>query len=258
MTSRSLAFRSNSVLHHATIPKSFFSTSLLPCLLTSFSAHTRSVSALTSFHFVNSAPLKKLREESALTVFWIRTQGPSGLPHRSTRELRHPGTLVPRRNCLERNDLGGFTAVARGSRPRDWFALASFRLGSDRLVSYLLFTLSEDPACARIRLRYTESNQTPFLCQALFSKIFIFCPFFAYLVTSEVSSRSVALKLCNSVEPGPHARKHKEASQTETLTRPAPSGQCSNLDKIPTAAPANTTSTPARSSASLRKTHPSV
>lgn len=199
--------RRNPNLHHAAIPKLFFVTSLLRFFFPSSSAHTYSVSAVTLFHSAYNAPPKNFREESALTVFRLRTQSLAAPCHRSTRELRHPGTLVPRRNCLERNDLGGFTAVARESRPRDWFALASFRLGSYRLVSYLLFTLSEDPACARIRLRYPESNQTPFFCQALFSEIFIFCPFFAYLVNSEVPSCWAALKLCNSAESGLRAGK---------------------------------------------------
>lgn len=63
---------------------------------------------------------------------------PLRLSTRSTRELHHPGTVIPRRMSLDRNELGDEFTVARTSRPRDPIALVSIRLGFYFRVSSLL------------------------------------------------------------------------------------------------------------------------
>jgi hypothetical protein len=154
---------------------------LLTHFFVSSSAHTRTVHPPTSFHSANNSPLKKFREESALTVLGFEPRALRPPYHRSIRELRHPGTLVPRRNCLERNDLGGYCfRFARTSSPRDPIALASFRLGFYLLVSFVCSSRSvRTRRQAGVQLRYPESKRTSFFCQDFFSKTFVFGPFFA-------------------------------------------------------------------------------
>jgi hypothetical protein len=151
-----LVCRSIPRLHHAANSSNLCRSSLVACRSLSFRERQQRVAANAGA--IGPCPSdEKFREESALTV--VSGIEPEALRpfRRSNRELHHPGTLIPRRISLDRNDLGGDFTVARISRPRDPIALASFRLGFCR-VSYLLSRSVRIPANRDVRLRYLQSN----------------------------------------------------------------------------------------------------
>ena len=96
--------------------------------------------------------------------------------------------MLWRRILLDRNDLSGFLesreqAIHETRSPWCGFDLAFI------FVSHICFSRSvRTRRQAGVQLRYPESKRTPFFCQALFLKIFIFGPFFAVPVNSQVLS----------------------------------------------------------------------
>lgn len=111
-----LVFRSSPNLHHAANSKTllpYFFLYLIISLLR-FSRDTRSVPHETSLPSVDCRCRKNSGEPALTDCVASSLESHGSIGPRRNRELHHPGTFVPQRICLDRNDLGCFSWGSRG------------------------------------------------------------------------------------------------------------------------------------------------